>query len=530
MDCWSLLQLPEGADERTLKRSYARLLKNCRPDDDAAGFQRLREAYEQALSETRWRAEREEEEPVAPAYGNLNDLAELMDIHAFSPAPPEAPAPDPARALLEGLNAYNLPERWVLASQQGCTDAFQAGLLRHCFQTPGERGAIAGWAVQQLDWLTPWQKVAMTPWQSDALSGELLQDYRRTLQELLERKAEREFISQLTHYNNLPWLRVFDLQQQWQRIVLNLLHDTQWSVPLFERVCQAFGWDDQKGVYPEPAWMWRELVSRCEQESFYANLQDKAQDLTWKSADAMAARLLLTPMTHTQQQRMTAAFSDNDWHACQHLAQVLDGRYPQLLERLPQSDVFFWRKFLPRPVSHQSWIRVWGGLALAAALAMAPHTPWDKMTEAGLVVALTVIPAFLAIRGTQLWAALTSRLILPDLWLSERLLPARFNPHQHWLVLRHGIPQLGMLLMVGLLLGLMGMLTYAGMILIHLLHRRRIGSVSEHLDHYYPWFSGLHWGYWSPLQVGFLLVMVAATLLSQRYLPEVPWTSLVHLI
>ncbi|WP_425274600.1 hypothetical protein [Pseudomonas cyclaminis] len=152
------------------------------------------------------------------------------------------------------------------------------------------------------------------------------------------------------------------------------------------------------------------------------------------------------------------------------------------------------------------------------------------MTEAGLVVALTVIPAFLAIRGTQLWAALTSRLILPDLWLSERLLPARFNPHQHWLVLRHGIPQLGMLLMVGLLLGLMGMLTYAGMILIHLLHRRRIGSVSEHLDHYYPWFSGLHWGYWSPLQVGFLLVMVAATLLSQRYLPEVPWTSLVHLI
>ena len=35
MDCWTVLQLPEDADERAIKRSYARMLKNCRPDDDA---------------------------------------------------------------------------------------------------------------------------------------------------------------------------------------------------------------------------------------------------------------------------------------------------------------------------------------------------------------------------------------------------------------------------------------------------------------------------------------------------------------
>lgn len=49
MDCWTVLQLPDDADERSIKRSYARLLKSCRPDDDAQGFQRLREAYEHAL-------------------------------------------------------------------------------------------------------------------------------------------------------------------------------------------------------------------------------------------------------------------------------------------------------------------------------------------------------------------------------------------------------------------------------------------------------------------------------------------------
>ena len=108
MDCWTVLQLPQDADERTIKRSYARMLKSCRPDDDAKGFQRLREAYEQALSEVRWRADNEEEErvqaPVAEAvYANLNDLAELMNISPVSPAPFEAHTPDPAQALLDDI-------------------------------------------------------------------------------------------------------------------------------------------------------------------------------------------------------------------------------------------------------------------------------------------------------------------------------------------------------------------------------------------------------------------------------------------
>ncbi|KTC49575.1 molecular chaperone DnaJ [Pseudomonas fluorescens ABAC62] len=530
MDCWTILQLPDDADERTIKRSYARLLKNCRPDEDAEGFQRLREAYEHAMNEARWRADNEEQAsvqaPVAEAvYGNLNDLAELMDISPVSPALFDTAPSDPAQPLLDGLNAHNLDERWTRAQQQGCTDAFQAGLLRHCFEAPGERSAIASWAAEHLAWLTPWQQVAMTPWQHEALTDELLRDYRGTLQALLEQKAEREFVNQLTEYTHQPWLRVFDLQQQWQRIVLHLLHESQWSVPLFERVCQVFGWDDQTGVHPEPAWVWRELVSRCEQESYFSNLQDKAQDLRRTSPDALAARLLLTPMSATQHKRMIDGFGENEWNACQHLAQVLTWRYPQLAGRLPHSDLFFWRKFVPRPIYTQVFIRLWAIFALGFGLSIAhdKSDKWDLMSVCIFMV-MAFVPAMVGFRVTQFWANMSSVYRVPDLWLSQYLIPKRLNPNDYWLVIRHGVPQVIMLIACGLMLGVLGALTYTGALLINLLHTKRIGHMSQKFAAGYPWLNGLHWSFWSPLQAGFLVVMVALIIAAQHYLPAVPWT------
>lgn len=531
MDCWTLLQLPEEADERTIKRTYARLLKSCRPDDDAEGFQRLREAYEEALAYSRWRADWEEEDttvqaPVAEqAYGNLNDLAELMDVSALHPAPFETPQADPAHTLLSGLNASNFRERWVLSIQQDCTDAFQAGLLRHCFDKPSERVEIASWAVQHLEWLTPWQQVAMTPWQHDTLTSELLQEYRNTLHNLLEQKDERALINQLTQYSNQPWLRVFDLQQQWQRIVLQLLHDSHWSVPLFERVCQAFGWDDQKGVFPEPAWMWRELVSRCEQESFFANLQAKAQEMRHPPADAQAARLLLTPMSASQQKRMIDGFGENEWNACQHLSEVLTWRYPQLLERLPNPDAFFWRKFVPRPIYTQVLIRLWGVFALGFLLSLIKPQP--EVLDARSIILfllLALVPAGIGFRVTQFWASISSSFRVPDLWLSQHLIPKRLNPNQYWLIIRHGLPQAIMLVACGLMAGVLGMVTYAGALLINLLHAKRIGQISHKFSQGYPWLNGLHWAFWSPMQAAFLVVMVAVIIAAQHYLPAVPWT------
>ena len=46
---YALLDIDEDADERTIKRAYARLLKLHRPEDDPEGFQRINAAYQLCL-------------------------------------------------------------------------------------------------------------------------------------------------------------------------------------------------------------------------------------------------------------------------------------------------------------------------------------------------------------------------------------------------------------------------------------------------------------------------------------------------
>ena len=56
VDCWAELGIEPTDHVRSVKRAYAKRLKSTRPDDDLAGFQRLREAYERALEEARYAA------------------------------------------------------------------------------------------------------------------------------------------------------------------------------------------------------------------------------------------------------------------------------------------------------------------------------------------------------------------------------------------------------------------------------------------------------------------------------------------
>ncbi|QLQ30412.1 MAG: RDD family protein [Candidatus Thiothrix singaporensis] len=67
MDCWQILGVEPYADKKAIKRSYARLLKQNRPDDDPQAFRELHDAYKQALlySESEWQWE-EPETPVQP--------------------------------------------------------------------------------------------------------------------------------------------------------------------------------------------------------------------------------------------------------------------------------------------------------------------------------------------------------------------------------------------------------------------------------------------------------------------------------
>jgi hypothetical protein len=558
MDCWSVLHLHDDAEARDIKRAYARLLKTFRPDEDAEGFQRLREAYEQALAIARWRAENAEpadEEDVAvatasSAFAALALDAALANKHSqpqntawdfadldFPPVNPAAPEPfappakddvlpvepltaasdteayaleaQAARQLLEGLSPENLDERWDQAQQQGCAKAFERLLLQLCFEQPQLRSPVLNWAVEQLGWLGPWQDVLINDRQHEVLAEHLMADYRDNLQALLESQSEREFLNVLKRYSAQPWLQVFDRREQWQQTLLHLLNDSEWSVPLFDRIGQLFGWDHNKGLHPQPDWLWDTLIERCNQESFYDDLRAKAESDRMSAADVQAAHLLINPLKPLQQKKLTDVFGRDEWKACYELSNKLKWRFPDLLARLPYADVFFWRRFLPRAIAAETWVRLWTAIALALCLFYLPSQQKTAMNLVFIPMIFACVPVWFFRIALSWWVVLTAHVVLPDLWLSEWLIPRKWNPYTRWLVIRHGVPQGVMLLLFSLLLGPLGALTYVGTMLIGRVHKRRIGSLDPVLSSRRPWLTALHWAHFSPLQLLFLVVMIA---------------------
>lgn len=113
---WELLELdPATATAKDVKRSYAKRLKTCRPDQDPEGFRMLHEAYSEALGQLQWR-----ESSVDPQALQDRPVFEDGPAAAASDTPDIAPPEFEAAPLSPGLAAVvDVMERLESALKNG---------------------------------------------------------------------------------------------------------------------------------------------------------------------------------------------------------------------------------------------------------------------------------------------------------------------------------------------------------------------------------------------------------------------------
>lgn len=177
---WQLLELPPDADERSIKRAYARLLKTHRPDENADNFQRLRQAYEASLAEARWRAEGEAEEPVhkitcdrspvqAPAaeWSHVQPAAVQANTSVASPPTPSLDqmqqwlADGQDRRVLEGLRHW-LASDWLLPLER--RQQFDRSVFDWLEAAEGWSPAFFDAVCQMMQWDDTHGDLPVEPW------------------------------------------------------------------------------------------------------------------------------------------------------------------------------------------------------------------------------------------------------------------------------------------------------------------------------------------------------------------------------
>lgn len=430
MSCWEVLGLDAEADERTIKRQYARLLKGTRPDEDPEAFQALREAYEQALNWVQWRAESQD--------GAVPEVEPPADVSPLPVTPEGIELPVPVQALcderpqrlaelLAGLRPSLLTARRLEAEAAGLAVAFERGVLHLCLEEEYS-SVLREAACAEYRWLEVTEAPALTALELQPLYARIVQSHLLSLRQLHNDGEPAALVEGLRTLAGQPWLQSYDARALLESSVVSMLLEMpSWSCDTLDRVASIFAWQEgqRDANCPEP--LWQALLRRRDAEAYFAQLLRDAQ--TWDlRPELRAARLMLTPFDHYQRLRFSADFGSAEWTCCQQIADTLQYRYPHLLQRLPeaQRDLAFWRD-LPRcaPDKEPGRLKLWLVMVFVLSMTWLPHQ-WSRMHDpvallTGLLVFGTGAYVGAGIFLHALRALTDNRLNRFDYWLSAWL-------------------------------------------------------------------------------------------------------------
>lgn len=493
-NCWAVLGLPGPASERDVKRSYARLLKQTRPEDDADGFQRLREAYEAALAfaTARGAADDRSRTPIATVAGGASKAGVPVAQSPLqgSAAAPEDSAPDEHRCEAEAARAHH--DDWMgrlwqcnderrAAAVPGLLDAaraalpsagfaeLEAALRRVCAGDPRVSGgffravdAALGWAgappalggeAARLDLAL---QLRREHWGAQAL----LQRHLDALRDALaagkwEVAAQRNAELQAALENApLGW-------REWvQQGVVVLVRDVR-GMPAFLIQRLADAWGSQHDVIRRQADAGADLVQYLEGERFWAEIEGIRAGRVSADWHYRRAVVNLFPRWRWQGLWRWRALYGLQQQMSRDLLEIMQQRFPWLLQRLHPGVVAFWLQ--PRPALGL-YPEYWILLALFLCLAIFPKSLLTSPPPGAAWLLplgyLLFVASFLALRlwGAWRWACdWRSRLDTFDRKWTLRLLPSRWRHavDQHFRIGRAFVRGIVIGFLPGFLLGMM---------------------------------------------------------------------------
>lgn len=470
-NCWDILQLPADADLRSIKRQYASLLKVTRPDEDRQAFQRLREAYEQALQLSQEAADRRAsaDEPVVhPRHAQAAPIPQTSGPAQVAPAPSKH---EHAIGLVSHIAESGIEQAWSTAQASGCAAEFERLVLQHCLDDPQFHAPLLQWGLEQRQWLTPWQQMPVSESYMRPLLAWLTRQMYLDLERCLTRHTAADFLAGLQGYSRQGWLGAIERREALQVSVLQLLiNHENWAPELLPQISAVFGWsaDSPPPIADEP---WQALQARCQQMLWRAELEALSEDA---SPLGSAARLFLISDDHERQVLMAANFDEADWQACEKLSKQLLEHFANLPDGSPNHDPWFWRALVGTRHLRRGFLRSTAILSLSMALSLLPGQDLGlALIMLPLYIVFGLIMAMFGSAATNFWYGVIFNQDDLDARCSGWLARKGLIGDRRYRVIRLAGPLTALGLTIWGLLGILGLATY---LLTGLIASRRLGK------------------------------------------------------